>query len=94
MGPTEAEDAGLPLLDGRYRLEQAIGQGGMSVVYRAVDESLGRPVAVKVFHPAPSTSLGRRPSSASLRRSSTTTSSACSTRAWSPDRTVPDSGTS
>ncbi|WP_186377326.1 protein kinase domain-containing protein [Curtobacterium pusillum] len=51
MGPTEDVEARSPLLDGRYRVEEAIGQGGMSVVYRAVDESLGRPVAVKVFHP-------------------------------------------
>lgn len=50
MGPTEGHEERSALLDGRYRLEQAIGQGGMSVVYRAVDESLHRPVAVKVFH--------------------------------------------
>ncbi|MBF4616152.1 protein kinase domain-containing protein [Curtobacterium sp. VKM Ac-1376] len=50
MIPTEEHDTSAPLLDGRYRLEQAIGQGGMSVVYRGVDESLHRPVAIKVFH--------------------------------------------
>jgi len=50
MGPTEEHDATAPLLDGRYRIEAPIGQGGMSVVYRAFDESLHRPVAVKVFH--------------------------------------------
>lgn len=50
MGPTEGHEGRSPLLDGRYRLEAAIGQGGMSVVYRGVDESLHRPVAVKVFH--------------------------------------------
>lgn len=50
MGPTEGHDGRSPILDGRYRLEEAIGQGGMSVVYRGVDESLHRPVAVKVFH--------------------------------------------
>ena len=50
MGPTEEHDATAPLLDGRYRIEAPIGQGGVSVVYRAFDESLHRPVAVKVFH--------------------------------------------
>ncbi|MDM7893182.1 protein kinase domain-containing protein [Curtobacterium caseinilyticum] len=44
-------DDAAPLLDGRYRIEAAIGQGGMSVVHRATDEVLHRPVAVKLFHP-------------------------------------------
>ncbi len=50
MSSTEDPQSAAPLLDGRYRLEHAIGQGGMSVVYRGIDESLHRPVAVKVFH--------------------------------------------
>lgn len=33
----------------RYRLDGLIGRGGMASVYRGVDLSLGRPVAVKVF---------------------------------------------
>jgi hypothetical protein len=37
---------------GRYRLEEAVGQGGMAVVYRAVDTVLGRTVAVKLIRPA------------------------------------------
>jgi hypothetical protein len=40
--------AGATLVD-RYRLDGLIGRGGMASVYRGVDLSLGRPVAVKVF---------------------------------------------
>jgi eukaryotic-like serine/threonine-protein kinase len=37
-------------LSGRYRLEEQIGAGGMSTVYRAIDETLQRSVAVKVMN--------------------------------------------
>src|SRR3954451_3181745 len=37
-------------LDSRYRLEALIGAGGMSTVYRAVDRTLEREVAIKLMH--------------------------------------------
>jgi serine/threonine protein kinase len=39
------------LLAERYRLQSLIGHGGMASVYRAEDELLARPVAVKLFPP-------------------------------------------
>ena len=37
---------------GGYLLEEQIGQGGMAVVFRALDERLGRQVALKILAPA------------------------------------------
>ncbi len=36
-------------LAGRYEVHEVIGRGGMSVVYRGTDRTLGRPVAVKLI---------------------------------------------
>jgi serine/threonine-protein kinase len=56
MAPAQGKPAADPLelrgteLLGRYLVEGAIAQGGMSVVYRGMDERLHRPVCVKIFH--------------------------------------------
>ena len=46
---SEHDDSLPRLLGGRYRLEAKLGSGGMGVVYRATDQTMHRPVAVKLI---------------------------------------------
>jgi serine/threonine-protein kinase len=39
-------------LDGRYEIDDILGQGGMGMVYRAIQTSVQRPVAIKTLHAA------------------------------------------
>ncbi len=59
-GSTEGQDHLCPaqntqligqVLDGRYRIDGVLGQGGMGMVFRATQTSMGREVAVKTLHP-------------------------------------------
>ena len=38
------------VIEGRYKIQSVIGQGSAGTVYRAVQELIGREVAVKVLH--------------------------------------------
>ena len=42
-------------IGGRYEIQELLGQGGMSAVYKAYDPNLRRVVAVKIIHPHLST---------------------------------------
>ncbi len=39
------------VLDGRYKVESVLGQGGMGMVFKGIQTSVQRPVAVKTLHP-------------------------------------------
>ncbi|MBM4379512.1 MAG: protein kinase, partial [Deltaproteobacteria bacterium] len=40
------------VLDGRYQVKSILGQGGMGTVFRAVQTSMRREVAIKTLHPS------------------------------------------
>ncbi len=42
---------GRSVLDGKFRIIQRIGAGGMGSVYRAEEPAMGREVAIKILHP-------------------------------------------
>ncbi|HEX8206557.1 MAG TPA: serine/threonine-protein kinase [Solirubrobacteraceae bacterium] len=48
------------VLAGRYKVVRHVGSGGMGTVHLAIDETLGREVAVKSVHAEPESELGRR----------------------------------
>ncbi|MFN9109751.1 MAG: serine/threonine protein kinase, partial [Bacteroidota bacterium] len=47
MNTTHYELPSGTLLHNRYRIESVIGQGGFGITYKAIDESLKRPVCIK-----------------------------------------------
>ena len=48
------------VIAGRYELEELVGAGGMSSVYKAHDRLLERNVALKVLHETPAMAVSAR----------------------------------
>ncbi|MEU4216341.1 Stk1 family PASTA domain-containing Ser/Thr kinase [Actinoplanes sp. NPDC026623] len=44
-------------IDGRYRITGRVARGGMATVYTAMDDRLGRTVALKIIHPSQATNV-------------------------------------
>ncbi len=57
-----AADATDRLLGDRYWLEAVLGHGGMSTVFRAHDQILGRQVAIKLFTQSSASDTSRQES--------------------------------
>jgi eukaryotic-like serine/threonine-protein kinase len=50
--PNDSSDFRGQIIDGRYRIDELIGEGGMGKVYLAEHIEIGKRVAVKVLHPS------------------------------------------
>ena len=77
------------VLDGRYRIETVLGEGGMGLVYKAMHATLRKPLAIKVLRPEVSKNeeiVARfKQEAQSASRSATSTSSTSATSARCAD---------
>ena len=62
-------------IENRYRIVKKIAEGGMATVYKAQDERLNRPVALKIMHTQLAQGLHREQFIARFRREATSASS-------------------